>query len=494
MFEGKPFIDGKWRNGNAADAISVINPATEEQVGEIAAASAADVNAAVNAAQRAFDGSWGDTQASQRAEFLRKMADVTQARLDDLTRLEVIDNGKPVAEAKWDIEDAVGCLQMYADLADQLDDRREQSVVLPTGDFASVARLEPIGVAGQIIPWNFPFLMAIWKVAPAIAAGATMVLKPSELTSLTALELGKIALEAELPPGVLNIVPGFGPEAGGALVNHPGVHKLAFTGSVPTGSAIMRGAAQDIKNISLELGGKSPFIIFDDADIEAAVEWIMFGVFWNQGQVCSATSRVLVQDAIADKLLDRLAREARNIVIGDGFDPLTKLGPLVSQGQFEKVGAFIRQAEADGIEKLCGGGRPDHLDQGYFIEPTIFVDVPQDAQLWVEEVFGPVLSVRRFGTQEEAITLANDSRFGLAAAVMSQDRERLHSVARKLRAGIVWLNCSQPTFSEAPWGGYRQSGIGRELGIWGLNNYLETKQITEYVSDAPWGWYLSGEG
>ncbi len=348
----------------------------------------------------------------------------------------------------------------------------------------------PVGVAGAIIPWNYPLLMAAWKVAPALAAGCTMVLKPSELTPLSALVLADVAHEALLPAGVLNVVTGAGLEAGAALGSHPGVDKLAFTGSVPTGRALMREAANDIKNISLELGGKSPFVVFADSDIEAAVEWIMFGIFWNQGQVCSATSRVLVEASLYARLLERLAVEAGRIRIGNGLMPGTLLGPLVSAAQRDKVASAVAAGVASGARLVCGGRVPPGLDRGYFWEPTILTGMDLDGPLWEEEIFGPVLCVAPFETEAEAVRLANDSRFGLAAAVMSADDQRCERVAAALRAGIVWINCSQPTFTELPWGGFRQSGIGRELGRWGLENYLETKQVTRFRSGRPWGWYL----
>ena len=333
-------------------------------------------------------------------------------------------------------------------------------------------------------------LMAAWKVAPALAAGCTMVLKPSEFTPLTALELADIALKADLPAGVLNVVTGSGKDAGAPLSEHPDIDKLAFTGSVPTGSRIMQAAARDIKNVSLELGGKSPFIVFDDSDIEAAVEWIMFGIFWNQGEVCSATSRVLVQRDLYERLVERLEQETRKITIGNGLEQGVLLGPLVSRSQYDKVLAAVVRGKEDGARLVTGGNRPANLDKGYFMEPVVFADVPEDSWIWREEIFGPVVCIRPFDDEAEAVRSANDSRFGLAAAVMSRDIERCERVARALRAGIVWINCSQPTFTEAPWGGYKQSGIGRELGEWGLNNYLETKQITRYNSDKPWGWYI----
>jgi betaine-aldehyde dehydrogenase len=335
--------------------------------------------------------------------------------------------------------------------------------------------------------------MAAWKVAPALAAGCTVVLKPAELTSLTALELAAVADEAGLPAGVLNIVTGAGSIAGQAIIDHGQVDKLAFTGSGPVGSKIMAAAARDIKRVSLELGGKSPFVVFDDADIDKAVEWIMFGIFWNQGQVCSATSRVLVHEAIYGRLLERLVEETNRIKIGNGLDEGTLLGPLVSKRQYDQVVAAIEGARKAGATVACGGTRPEGFDRGFYLRPTVLTDVPLDSDAWKEEIFGPVVCMRSFKTEEEAVELANDSRFGLAAAVMSKDDARAERVAAAFRAGIVWINCSQPTFTEAPWGGYKESGIGRELGRWGLDNYLETKQITRFASEDPWGWYIKPE-
>ncbi|OXC71763.1 Aldehyde dehydrogenase [Caballeronia sordidicola] len=427
---------------------------------------------------------------AERGAVLRRIAKGIRDRLPELAEIEVRDNGKPLPEALWDLGDAAGCFEFYAGLAEQLDENAEQPVTLSDDRFSSVARKEPVGVAGAIIPWNFPMLMAAWKIAPALAAGCTMVLKPSELTPLSALELADIASKADLPPGVLNVVTGLGKDAGAPLSEHTGIDKLAFTGSVPTGSRIMQAAARDIKNISLELGGKSPFVVFDDSDVEAAVEWIMFGIFWNQGEVCSATSRVLVQRGIYERLLERLEQETRKITIGNGLDEGVMLGPLVSRGQYEKVLEAVARGKEEGARLVTGGNRPANLNKGYFMEPVVFADVPEDSWIWREEIFGPVVCIRPFDDEADAVRSANDSRFGLAAAVMSGDLERCERVARAFRAGIVWINCSQPTFTEAPWGGYKQSGIGRELGEWGLNNYLETKQITRYESEKPWGWYI----
>lgn len=485
------FIDGRWLSPAKGGTFEVLNPSTEARLHDAPAGTSADIDLAVKAARRAFDvDGWPKTTGKERAKYLRAIADGIRSRLPELARLEVLDNGKPLPEAEWDIGDAAGCFEHYAGLAEWLDVDTEEVITLPDDRFRSKAVKEPVGVAGAIIPWNYPLLMASWKVAPALAAGCTMVLKPSELTPLTALELGAIAEEAGLPPGVLNIVTGLGSEAGQALIDHPDVDKLAFTGSVTTGSKVMSAAARDIKRVSLELGGKSPFLVFDDADVEHAVEWIMFGIFWNQGQVCSATSRVIVQKGIYERLLARLIEETSRITIGDGLEPGVLLGPLVSAGQHRKVTAAINAARAAGATVAYGGAKPAGSDCGYFIEPTILTDVQLDSDAWREEIFGPVVCLKSFETEEEAISLANDSRYGLAAAVMSKDDDRAERVAEALRAGIIWINCSQPTFSEAPWGGYKQSGIGRELGRWGLENYLETKQITRYATSDPWAWYI----
>ena len=487
----KLFIDGQWLAPARGGSFAVVNPATEAVIHHAPAGTAEDIDLAVKAARRAFDtGPWPRMSGRERAVYLRAIADKILERKQELGRLEVIDNGKPLPEAVWDMEDTAGCFSFYANLAEELDAHPEEPIALAEPRFSSKVVREPIGVAGAIIPWNYPLLMASWKVAPALAAGCTMVLKPSELTPLTALELAAIAEEVGLPAGVLNVVTGLGADAGQPLSEHPGVDKLAFTGSVPTGAKIMAAAARDIKNVSLELGGKSPFVVFADSDIEKAVEWIMFGIFWNQGQVCSATSRVLVEESLYPALMERLVAEAAKIRIGDGLEEGTLLGPLVSKGQYDKVLSMIERGRAEGATIAHGGKRPAGLDTGYFLEPTILTDMGEDNFVWREEIFGPVVCVKPFKDEADAIRMANDSKFGLAAAVMSKDKARCERVAKAFRAGIVWINCSQPTFTEAPWGGYKQSGIGRELGKWGLSNYLEVKQITAFNSDEPWGWYI----
>lgn len=487
--QNKLFIDGRWVAPAGGIMLPVIDPATEEIFHHIAAAGATEADAAVKAAREAFDnGPWPRLSGKERAKYLRAMSREIRDRLPVLARMETRDNGKPLPESEWDLTDAAGCFDFYANLAEELDGEVEE-VKLADERFVSKAVREPLGVAVAIVPWNYPLLMASWKVAPALAAGCTMILKPAETTSLTALELGVIAEAVGLPKGVLNILSGKGSVVGQALIEHPEVDKVAFTGSGTVGSRIMAAGAKDIKRISLELGGKSPFIVFADSDIEKAVEWIMFGIFWNQGQVCSATSRVLVEAPLYPQLLERLVEEAKKVKMGNGLDAGTLLGPLVNKGQYDDVLRHIARAVEQGATVACGG-KYDGFDKGFWVAPTIVTDMALDSDAWLEEIFGPVVCIRPFQTEEEAIRLANDSRFGLAAAVMSADDERCERVAAASRAGIVWINCSQPTFTEAPWGGYKQSGIGRELGRWGLDNYLETKQITRLVSDEPWGWYL----
>lgn len=485
------FINGEYISSASGKKIDVIDPSNGRVYHQVSAGNAEDIDKAVKAARAAFDdGPWPKMSGRERAAILRKMGDIINERVNELATLEVQNNGKPLPEAVWDIEDTAGCFHFYADLAEELDQDEGKNVPLSEPRFSSIAVREPVGVAGAIIPWNFPMLMAAWKVAPALAAGCSVVLKPSEVTPITALEYGVIAQQAGLPKGVLNIVTGLGPDAGQPLTDHPDVDKLAFTGSVPTGSKIMAAAARDIKAVSLELGGKSPLVIFEDTDIEAAVEWIMFGIFWNKGEVCSATSRVLIARSIYDKVLARLIEEAQKIKIGHGKEKDVLLGPIVNKSQFEKIKAAIARGVEEGAKLASGGRTPDGFEEGYYLEPTIFTDVPLDSWIWKEEIFGPVVCVRPFDGEEDAIRQANDSKYGLAAAVMSADLERANRVARAFRAGIVWVNCSQPTFTEAPWGGYKQSGIGRELGEWGLNNYLETKQITTFNDTSPWGWFL----
>ncbi|KAH9775984.1 Betaine aldehyde dehydrogenase 1 [Citrus sinensis] len=485
------FINGEWREPVLKKRIPIVNPTTEE----IVAATAEDVELAVDAARQALSRNkgkdWSSASGAFRAKYLRAIAAKITERKSELANLETIDCGKPLEEAVWDIDDVAGCFEYYADLAEGLDAKQKAPVSLPLENFKSYVLKEPIGVVGLITPWNYPLLMATWKVAPALAAGCAAILKPSELASVTCLELAEVCREVGLPPGVLNIVTGLGPEAGAPLVSHPHVDKIAFTGSNATGSRIMAAAAPMVKPVSLELGGKSPIIVFEDVDLDKAVEWTIFGCFWTNGQICSATSRLLVHESIAAEFLERMVKWIKNIKISDPLEEGCRLGPVVSRGQYEKVLKFISNAKSEGATILCGGARPEHLKKGFFVEPTVITDIATSMQIWREEVFGPVLCVKAFSTEDEAIELANDTRYGLGAAVISKDLERCDRVSKAFQAGIVWINCSQPCFSQAPWGGKKHSGFGRELGEWGLDNYLSVKQVTQYVSDEPWGWYKS---
>ncbi|XVF50255.1 hypothetical protein PTKIN_Ptkin04bG0081400 [Pterospermum kingtungense] len=487
------FIDGIWREPILKKRIPIINPTTEEIIGDIPAATGEDVEVAVEAARRALARDkgkyWAFASGAVRAKYLRAIAAKIKGRKSELAKLETIDCGKPLNEAEADMEDVVGCFEYYANLAEGLDAKRKAPVSLPLKTFKSYVIKEPIGVVGLIIPWNYPLSMAAWKVAPALAAGCTAVLKPSELASVTCLELGEVCREIDLPAGVLNILSGLGPEVGAPLASHPHVSKIGFTGSTVTAVKIMTAAAQMVKPVTLELGGKSPLVVFEDVDIDKAVEWTLYGCFYTTGQSCSATSRLIVHESIAADFLDRLIKWSENIKISDPLEEGCRLGPIVSREQYEKVLNFISNAKSVGATILYGGGRPEYLKKGFFVEPTIITDVKTSMQIWREEVFGPVLAVKTFKTEDEAIELANDTHYGLGAAVISNDPERCDRVSRAMQAGTVWINCSQPVFVQTAFGGVKWSGFGRELGEWGLENYMYVKQVTQYVSDEPWGWY-----
>jgi betaine-aldehyde dehydrogenase len=480
------FMDGGFVPGAGAQR-EIVDPATREVIATVPDATPEDVNRAVAAARRVFDeGEWPSTPAVERGRILLKLAGLVRERAAELAALETRNTGKPIVEAEYDIADVAACFEYYGGLATKI---HGEVVPVPDGALALALR-EPIGVAAQIIPWNYPLLMAAWKLAPAICAGCTAVLKPAEETPLTALTLATSFADAGLPPGVVNIVTGDGPHVGARLVAHRDVDKIAFTGSPDVGRQIMQSAAGTLKKVSLELGGKSPSIFFADSDFESAVAGALFGVFLNQGEVCSAGSRILVERPIYRRFVDAMVEKAKSIRLGNGLDRDTQMGPLITETHRARVRGY--QEIGKGEAKLAlGGGVPagESYARGYFVEPTIFYDVDNRARIAQEEIFGPVACVIPFDNEEAALNIANDTNYGLAAAVWSRDIFRVMRVVRALRAGVVWVNQTQISAIEAPWGGYKQSGFGRELGRWGLEEYLQTKQVYINVDDRKFEWY-----
>jgi betaine-aldehyde dehydrogenase len=471
--ELRNWIDGAWVDTEEEGRFDVVDPATEETIATAPDSKATDVDRAVRAARRAFDeGPWPRTSERERERVLLRAAEIIRREADRLAELEVRDSGKPLSEATEDIEEAAFIFEYYGGWVTKV-----MGEIPPVGpDAMSLVVKEPVGVAGLITPWNYPLLMAVQKVAPALAAGCTVVLKPAEQTPITALELPAILEEAGVPPGAFNVVTGFGPSAGAPLVDHPAVDKIGFTGSVEVGKEVLRRGADTLKRVTLELGGKSPNIVFADASFEEAIDGTCAGIFGNQGEICSAGSRVFVERSIYDEALQAMTERAKAVRLGAGLEPETTMGPLVSAEQRDRVLSYIAAGREEGARLAAGGDGPGH-DRGYFVPPTIFYDVDNDMRIAREEIFGPVMAVLPFDDPDEALRLANDSDYGLAAAVWTRDITKALRTAKSLRAGIVWINDSQPAPSEAPWGGYKQSGIGRELGPHGLEDYLEVKQI-----------------
>ncbi len=468
------FIGGQWTPAVSGKTFQTIDPATEEVICEVAEGDAADVDRAALAAREAFEsGPWSRMDARDRGQLMLKLADLMEEEADELAALESWDNGKPIRDARGaDVVLAVDCLRYYAGMADKI-----QGDTIPIrGNYFCYTRREPVGVVGQIIPWNFPMLMAAWKWGPALAAGCTIVMKPAEQTPLTCLRMARLAQKVGIPDGVINVIPGFGPTAGGAIVEHPEIDKIAFTGEHITAQIIMRNAAATLKRLTFELGGKSPNIIFADCDMDAAVRGAHFGLFFNQGQCCCAGSRVFVEDSIHSEFVERLVQLNSGRKIGDPFDPTTDQGPQVDQAQFDKIMGFIAAGKEQGAECLTGGGRVG--DKGFFIEPTVFDNVQDDMDIAQKEIFGPVMSVLKFSDMDEVIRRGNNTFYGLAAAVWTRDIKKAHHLAAKLRAGTVWVNCYDVFDAAAPFGGFKMSGMGRELGIRGLEAYTETKTVT----------------
>ena len=468
------YINGQWSAGR--EHLRVINPATEALLTTVNGGDESAVHQAVTAATEAFK-AWSKTTGAERASILRNIANGVRNGREHLMNLQSSNNGKPQFEAGIDVDDVIATFEYYAELAEGLDVKLDSNVPLPSDDFSARLRREPCGVVGLIVPWNFPMVTTAWKLAPALAAGCCVVLKPSEVTPLPELELATIIAESGLPKGVFNLVCGTGLAVGAPLSADPRIAKVSFTGSNAVGVQVMQRAAETVKGVSLELGGKSSLLILEDADLDLAVELACGGGFFNAGQMCSATSRVLVADELADEFLIRLKARAEKIRVADPFDPEVEMGALVNQAQYQRVLGHIDRGLSAGAKLICGGNRPADLPRGYFLQPTIFTEVPLDSALWCEEIFGPVICVRSFATEAEAIALANDSQFGLVASVVTRNAETADRVANALQAGLVWLNAPQVIFPQTAWGGYKQSSIGRELGPWGLAAFQEIKHV-----------------
>ena len=491
MKKNKTFIDGSWVDGTSGKTLQSINPATGEVIAEVQENSIEDVEKAIQSAKKSFyvTREWRDMDTQSRSDVLLKIADMIEEELEEIAKTESMDNGKPLREAEADVDDAIHCFRYYAGLI-----RTPQGGVYGVnsnfGPMHSYTVHEPVGVCGLITPWNFPFLMGIWKMAPALAAGNSIIFKPSSETVLSTIKMFEIFEKAGLPKGTVNLVIGPGSTVGNLLAESKDVDMVTFTGSTAVGQSIMRAAAGNVKKIGLELGGKSPNVIFADTDFDAAVEWAMIGIFFNQGEVCCAGSRIIIEKSIKDEFIKRFSQRANRMTLGN---PLNNpdMGPLVSEKHMQDVLNYIEIGKKEGAKLVCGGYRYEEGEcaKGYFVRPTIFDECTSEMRIVQEEIFGPVVTIQTFETEEEAIVLANDTIYGLAGAVFTNDATRAQRVISELRAGITWINCYNPAFSEAPWGGYKMSGIGRELGTHGLEEYQEVKQINMNMAPGILGWY-----
>ncbi|HEY9284917.1 MAG TPA: aldehyde dehydrogenase family protein [Pyrinomonadaceae bacterium] len=483
------FIDGQWTDAESGKTFATPNPSTGETLAEVAEGDAADIDKAVAAARRAFEGKWSRMSARDRGRLMYKLAQLIESRAQELAQLESSDNGKPIKESLYvDIPQVVENFEYFAGWATKI----EGETIPVSGQMFNYTLREPVGVCGQIIPWNFPLLMAAWKLAPALAAGNTVVLKPAEQTPVTAMELGKLFQEAGFPDGVVNIVPGYGETAGAALAGHKGIDKIAFTGSTEVGKIIAHAAADNLSKVSLELGGKAPNIIFADADMEQAVNGAMMGIFFNQGQVCCAGSRIFLHEEIKDEFLDRFKTKAGKIKVGDPLDKTTQMGPQVSEEQLARIKSYCDIATGEGATILAGGCSPqldEKFQKGYFFQPTIFSEVKNEMRVAQEEIFGPVTSVITFSDEEELIKQANETIYGLSAGIWTKDITRAHSFAKKVRAGVIWINTYNMFNAAMPFGGYKQSGYGREMGRHALDLYTQVKSVWVDLSGKPIGWF-----
>ena len=483
------FIDGKWVDAESGKTFQTPNPATGETLAEVAEADKADVDKAVDAARRAFEGKWSKMSARDRGRLLYKLSQLIEEHSTELAELETADNGKPIRESSYvDLPQVVENFEYFAGYATKIEG---ETIPVP-GQMFNYTLREPLGVCGQIIPWNFPLLMAAWKLAPALAAGNTVVLKPAEQTPVNAMELGKLIQEAGFPDGVVNIVPGYGETAGAALALHPGIDKIAFTGSTEVGKIIAREAAQNLTKVSLELGGKAPNIIFADADIEQAVNGAMMGIFFNQGQVCCAGSRLFVAEEVKDEFLGRLKEKAQKIKVGNPMDKATHMGPQVSEEQLTRIKGYVDIAREEGATVLTGGSPPQlegEFQGGYFFQPTIFGEVKNKMRVAQEEIFGPVTCAITFKDEDDLIRQANETNYGLSAGIWTRDITRAHRFAKAIHAGVIWINTFNMFNAASPFGGFKQSGYGREMGKHALELYTHIKSVWVDLSGKPIGWF-----
>ncbi|KAI9713092.1 MAG: aldehyde dehydrogenase (NAD(P)(+)) ald5 [Bogoriella megaspora] len=476
------FINNEFVKGVDGKTFETINPSNEKPIVAVHEASEKDVDIAVNVARKAFEGEWRKVAPEDRARLLIKLADLMDQHEDKLAAIEALDNGKAFSMAKIDVSMAARCLRYYGGWADKIHGK----VVDTTPDTFNYVKKEPIGVCGQIIPWNFPILMWSWKIGPAVACGNTVVIKTAEQTPLSALYAAQLIKDAGFPPGVINVISGFGKIAGAAIASHMDIDKVAFTGSTVTGRSILKAAAgSNLKKVTLELGGKSPNIVFNDADIDNAISWVNFGIFFNHGQCCCAGSRIYVQEGIYDKFIERFKQRAQKNTVGDPFAADTFQGPQVSQLQFDRIMNYINDGKQAGAKVEIGGDRKGN--EGYFIEPTIFSNVTEDMKIMQEEIFGPVCSISKFSTKEEAIRLGNTTTYGLAAAVHTSNLNTAIEVSNALKAGTVWVNTYNTLHHQLPFGGFKESGIGRELGEAALDNYTQLKTVNIRLGDALFG-------
>jgi acyl-CoA reductase-like NAD-dependent aldehyde dehydrogenase len=483
------FIDGKWVDAESGKTFTTPNPATGQTLAEVAEADKADIDKAVAAARRAYEGKWSKMSARDRGRLMYKLAQLIEENSKELAALETADNGKPIRESQYvDLPQVVENFEYFAGYATKIEG---ETIPVP-GQMFNYTLREPIGVCGQIIPWNFPLLMAAWKLAPALAAGNTVVLKPAEQTPVNAMELGRLIQEAGFPDGVVNIVPGYGETAGAALAGHPGIDKVAFTGSTEVGKIVAHAAADNLTKVSLELGGKAPNIVFADADLEQAVNGAMMGIFFNQGQVCCAGSRLFLSEDIKDEFLDRFKEKAQKVKVGDPMDAGTHMGPQVSEEQLNRIKGYVDIARNEGASVLTGGCPPQlegDFQKGYFFQPTIFSEVKNQMRVAQEEIFGPVTSVITFKNEEDLIKEANETIYGLSAGIWTRDIVRAHRFAKEIHAGTIWINTFNMFNAASPFGGFKQSGYGREMGKHALELYTQVKSVWVDLSGKPIGWY-----